>query len=435
MNKSGLWAVLVLGTALSAPIFDAQAQTSTACPNGVTKLTGLRSQNAPPYEEVIQKWKEANPCVDVAFSDVPFSQLADKISVLATSRTPPDIIVYDGPNTQSYAAAGILLPLDEYLPAGFKEDVLPATLEEHSYKGKVYSPGIEQATLGLYYNKDLTDKLGINPPQDLKDAWTWPQALEAFKKCQQGPAGAPTVWGLGPTRFGNGQPGLVYRDLLFSRSAGDPKAPKDSSAYKTFKSISDDGATVDGYINSPESIEALKFFKALFNEEGGAPKAGITNSFIDGKACFYIDTSAVGNALLKDPKIRWGLTPFPYFKTPIVHTGSTTIGATARSANPKLAAKFVVDMSTGEYVRMTFQKRGNMPTLKSLLNTFTVYQEYPMKTFIDQLSSWGQPRPPGPKFAQYDKLVSDALRDIALGADPKETMDGAVRKVDAVLQR
>uniref|UniRef100_UPI0031014D0C hypothetical protein n=1 Tax=Neorhizobium sp. EC2-8 TaxID=3129230 RepID=UPI0031014D0C len=92
-------------------------------------------------------------------------------------------------------------------------------------------------------------------------------------------------------------------------------------------------------------------------------------------------------------------------------------------------------MSVGEYAFMNVSQRGNLPTLKSLFNRFEVYNKYPMKVFVDQLQSWGQPRPPGPKFAQYDKIVSEALRGVAFGGDPAALMADAEKKVQRILDR
>jgi fructooligosaccharide transport system substrate-binding protein len=139
-----------------------------ACPQGVLTLRLLRSINNPPQPDVVAAWEAANPCVKIEVNEVPFGQLADKISVLAASGNPPDILGYDGPNTASYAAAGVLLPLDPFLPAGFKDDVTQASLTEHSYLGKLYSPGTQQTTLAMFYNATLLDKLDIHPPRDLK---------------------------------------------------------------------------------------------------------------------------------------------------------------------------------------------------------------------------------------------------------------------------
>ncbi|MFV0246104.1 MAG: extracellular solute-binding protein [Qingshengfaniella sp.] len=431
--KTVLFAALASGTALVAGL-PALAQDADCTGEAVT-LRILRTPGNYPYPAPVEAWQKAHPCVSIEINEVPFAQLADTISVQAASDDPPDILVYDGPNTQSYAKAGILLPLTDYLPEGWDDDILAATKAEHSYEGAVYSPGIEQTTVAMYYNKALVEAAGITPPQTLDEAWTWPEALAAFKACQQGEPGAPEIWGLGPTRFGNGQPGLVYQDLLYQRSNGDPGADPDSSAYKTFWAMAPDGSTVEGYLNTPEAVEALTFYQGLFNAEGVAPKVGIPNAFFDGKACFYIDTPAAGSALLKDPVIEWGITPIPYFKTPVVHTGSTTIGVTARSKNPEIAAQFAVDMSWGELAYMNVSQRGNLPTLKSLFDRFPVYQEYPMKVFVDQLEDWGQPRPPSPYFAQYDRIVTDAIRSVAFGGDPEEAMADAEREVARAMRR
>jgi len=242
----------LLATALAAPALAGERSAPTAdCPKGVLTLTVLKPLNNPPTPVMVTSWEAANPCMKIALNEVPFGQLADKISVLAASGSPPDIVMYDGPNTQTYAAAGILLPLDKYFPPGLKDDMVEATLAEHSYDGHVYSPGTQQSSLALFYNADMLAPLGITPPRDLDNAWSWDQAIEAMKKCQQGEGDNVTVWGLAPSRFGNATPGFVYRDMLFVRSFGDPKAPPESSAYKAYWGLSRDGKTAQGWLNAP----------------------------------------------------------------------------------------------------------------------------------------------------------------------------------------
>ncbi len=163
---------LLLATVFAASVAGhASAQTPAACPGGTVTLSVLKPQNNPPYPSQLDLFKAANPCIATEIQEVPFGQLADKISVLAASGNPPDVLVYDGPNTQSYAASGILLPLDSYMPPGLRDDILPATLAEHSYEGKLYSPGLQQTTLALFYNQDMLDKAGIaTPPRALDKA-------------------------------------------------------------------------------------------------------------------------------------------------------------------------------------------------------------------------------------------------------------------------
>jgi len=413
------------------------ARAQPKCTGEMVTLSLLKPQNNPVYPSQIAAFEAANPCIKVEVAEVPFGQLADKISVLAASGNPPDILVYDGPNTQSYAAAGILAPLDEYMPPGLKEDILPASLQEHSWDGHIYSPGLQQTTLALFYNADMLARAGVpTPPKTLDGAWTWAQAMDAFAKCQQGSGDDVTVWGLAPSRFGTGQPGFVYRDLLFLRTQGDPAAPADSSSYRTYWSLSPDGKTVQGWLNTPEAIAGAKFFQDMFTVAKITPKTGIPNAFQDRKACFTMDSSYFIGALHDaDPGFAWGVTPLPHARAPVVHTGSITLGVTAKSAHKAAAAQFVIQVTTGKIALDFARERRILPVLQSLYPELPELKVYPLSIFVDELRQWGHPRPPSPHFAQYDKIVSDALRDIAYGADPKTRLDAAVRTLTPILAR
>lgn len=403
-----------------------------ACPDGVLTLTLLRAQNNLPPDDLIGQWEAGQPCTSIEVTEVPFGQLFDRISILGSSPNPPDILSYDAPDTASYASAGVLLPLDPYLPEGFADDMMSATRNENSYQGSIFSPGIEQATLALFYNRDRLDALGITPPTDLDDAWTWPEAIEAMRACQEATDG--DVWGLAPSRFGAGTPGFAYRDLLFLRSAGDPTAPEDSTAYRTFWALSPDGTEVEGWLNTPEAVEAAAVYQAMFNDDPITPKAGIPNAFQDQAACFTIDMQYLAAGLqAEDPGFAWGVTPLPYFETPVVHTGSLTLGVSARTQFPDQAAGFVMDMSTGELAKAWLEQSGSLPSQLSLVAELPGLAEPPFDLFAASLERWGQPRPPSAKFVQYNRIVTEALRDIAYGADPQATLDAAAAGLSPIL--
>jgi ABC-type glycerol-3-phosphate transport system substrate-binding protein len=436
--------LLVAGllAAFASPVFASSAWAgergapTADCPQGMLTLSLLKPQNNPPTPATISAWEAANKCIKLDVSEVPFGQLAEKINVLAASGNPPDILTYDGPNTQTYAAAGMLLPLDAYISPSLKADISEPTLVEHSYEGKIYSPGTQQASLALFYNADMLAPLGITPPRDLDHAWTWEQAIDAMRKCQKGEGDQVTVWGLAPSRFGPATPGFVYRDLLFLRTYGDPKAPPDSSLYKTYWALSPDGKTVQGWLNTPEAVEGAKFFSDQFNTWKITPKSGIPNAFQDKKACFTIDVSYfIAGLVNNDPGFKWGVTPLPHARTPIVHTGSLTMGVSAKTKFPDEAAKFVVDASSGELALAYNRASRSLPVLKSVAAQMPELKEYPLSIFVEEIDRWGHPRPPSPHFAQYDKLVTDALRDIGYGADPKTRLDAAVRALQPILSR
>jgi len=403
-------------------------------PEGCAEIITLRllRWQGDTLDIAIADYMEAEPCVEIAVEEVPFGQLYEKISIVATSDDPPDILLYDGPFTQSYAEAGMLLPLDDYITDEHLNDILEATRSEHSYQGVLYSPGLEQSAMALFYNKDMTDAAGIEPPQNIEDAWTWEEAVAAFQKIQdEGIA----EWGLAPSAFGDGTPGFAYRDLIMTRSMGDPNAAMGSSAYNTFWALSGDGCSVDGYLNTPEAIEGLEFYASMFNEWEITPKVGIPNALLDGTAAFGLEPPFVAGVLEANADFEWGITPVPYFNTPFTHTGSVTVGVSAKTKYPDEAAAFVMFATNPEQSKKYSDNYQSLPVRQSILDQQTFFEVYPQSIFAESLAVAGQPRPPTPAFTQYEQIVTTALGDIALGADPQETMDRAVAELDPILAR
>ncbi|MFJ2543980.1 ABC transporter substrate-binding protein [Microbacterium sp. NPDC087589] len=411
------------------------ADNGSTSSDGTVTLTVIRSADNVPTDAQMEAYTEyTDGRVQFDLTEVPFGQFADKVSVLSTSANPPDIYGYDMPNTANYASEGVLLPLDEYLPDGWKDDVLPATLKEVTYDDQIYSMGVIQDALVLYYNKTLTDAAGIEVPTTLEDGWTWAEAHEAMMQCQEGTPENPDIYGLAPTQLGSGTPGPVYSDLLYLRSAGDPDAPKDSSAYKTFYALSPDGDEVDGWLNTPEAIEAAEFYQSLFNGDTAVTsKTGRPNAFADGIACFDIFQS-LGISAVEGVDFEWGVAPLPYIKSPIVHTGAVTLGVSSKSKNADEAAEFVVWASTGDGAKNHSIAESRLPNLTSVYDEIPEFHEPPRALFFEELTQWGQPRPPTVAFSQYSQIVETALKNIAYGSDPEEQLNSAVAQLTPMLQ-
>jgi len=429
--------VLAIMTGLTACSSDGGGGATAECPEGTATLTLLRAENNPPTDEYIGQWENDNPCYSIEVEEVPWDQLAVRTQLIASEDGGPDVLEVDAPNTQTFASAGLLLPIDEYLPDGYADDAVAASVAELTYDGSTYSTGMAQTSAGLYYNKTLLDESGITPPTSLDEAWTWSEALEAMQQCQVGDAENPDVFGLAPSAFGNGTAGNTYRDMMIVRSAGDPEAEEGSSAYNTYWGIAPDGDTVDGYLNTPEAVEAAELYQSMYQ---GSTKVtsneGLPNAFIDGRACFDLQTSYLaGNLAATPPDFEWGITPVPYITTPIVHTGDVTLAVSANTEHPEAAAKFAIDLGIGEEGLAWVASNRSFPSITSAESEFDYLDELPLSVLNEQLVQWGQPRPPSTHFVEYDQLVSEGLRNIAFGADPSSELEDTVEKVDAALAR
>ncbi len=408
------------------------------------KLRILRFTQGPAQETLFKNWMNefttAHPNITFQDEPVPFGDLFQKIQASVAAGDPPDLIFYDGPFTKSYAYHKILLPVDQYMTQAFKDDYVPATLAEQSFMGHIYALPEQQSAVALAYNSDMTKAAGINPPTDLSNGWKWQDALDAWKKLQQDPGGggSPSVYGLAPSQFGAGGAGFYYREGIFPRSAGDPKAAPDSSLYKTYAALSPDGKTVKGYIDSPEAIQAMQWFQDLTMKWNVTPKVGIPNAFLDKKAATSLETDyLMGNVKATFPKgdFHYSFTPVPYFKTQLTMTGSVTYGVSAKTKYPAEAAAFEIFLTSPTNSKRFWDSTQTLPAQLSLFKTIPVYNQFPYSLFYDELVKIGVPRPSTPGWQEYEAVIDPAIKDISLGAPVEARLHQAADDIDAQLAK
>ena len=401
---------------------------SSQSSNGKVTLNLFECQECIPFPWQVSAFEKAYPKIHINVDSVPFGEFYTKTAVLAASSSPPDLYTVDQPTIANLAAGNVIQPLDKYLSQSYVQSMSAASRADFTYQGKLYSPGPIDTALALYFNQTLLNKAGVKPPTTLDTAWTWPQAEAAMQKCQQANStGGHTVWGLAPTTFGNGTPGFDYISNLFLRSQG----PKGS---KTFQSISSDGKSVDGYLNSPQAVAGATFYQDIFQKWKISPTTGIPNAFLDGKACFDMNTSNdIDTINAANVKFKWGVTAWPHFATPIVHNGSTEIAIGAKTQHLAQAVQFVKFISSPQEQQEMVTKTGYLPVISSLYQSDHILTTKPWNIFAQELDQWGQPRPVTPHYLQYSQVVTNALRDIADGSSVSSRLSQAVQQLDQLL--
>src|SRR5690606_12276234 len=89
-----------------------------------------------------------------------------------------DVFWMNAVNLQLYASEGVLEPLDPYLKRDeFDIGVHPEELlRMYTHDGTHYAMPKDFDTIGLWYNKELFDKAGIDYPDE---SWTWETVQDA----------------------------------------------------------------------------------------------------------------------------------------------------------------------------------------------------------------------------------------------------------------
>lgn len=359
----------------------------------------------------VEKLNEKFPGIKITWVNVPYGEYETKLRLALSSGTGADVIWIDTPNLASYAANGAIIPLDEYWDRSDFEDLLDSSQQAMQYNGKIYAAPLNEANLCLFYNKDLTDKAGINPPKTVADAWTWEQFYEAAKKLTEKDAnGKVKVYGAAPTMGAVTEvnEGCTYGLISWIWQGGG-------------NVISEDGTKATGIFDSEQNIDTLKFFQKFYTE-GIAPKQAITNGFETGKiAMTFIGPWEFGILEDKYPNFNVGTSPLPKNVNAASPTGSWDIGITSQCKNPQAAWEFVKQVTGKEDSKIRINARGDLPARKSLVNESTLLNTDLYTPIKDQLMNGAAARPVTPVYPKISEALNKAFNDVAFGQDPAET--------------
>ena len=247
----------------------------------------------------------------------------DKVNAAVTTNTLPDILMVDGPNISNYAENGIIVPIDEYISAEDKADFLDSTITQNTYDGKLYCVANTESSVALYFNKKMCDEAGIVPPTTLEDAWTWDEFYEAAKKLTK--------------------PGVSGANIIMDKGEGIPYVLEQFWISNGTDFVSADGSKADGYVNSPEGIEAASYLNR-FIQEKIADIDPINYAFHTGKCALLLGGCWEVSVLNSQyPDLEYGITYFP------VAPGGKATSPTGDWSYGKLRLKGFCDKNNKRY--------------------------------------------------------------------------------------
>ena len=329
---------------------------------GTTTLRVLDYYNTDPGKTVWQKALDAcgqQAGAKISRESVPGATLIQKVLQQASSRTLPDVLMLDNPDLQQIAQTGALAPLDTFgLNAdGYAKGVVDAS----TYQGKLYGLQPVTNTIGLFYNKDMLAKAGVNPPQ------TWDQLRTAAKKLTSG-----STYGLAFSAPANYEGTWQFLPFMWS-NGGDEKN-----------------------IATPQTAQAVQLWVDLMNTDKSVSKsalnwtqADVNDQFKAGKAAMMVNGPWQFPVLDADKSLHYAVAkiPAPTAGKPVVAPlgGETwTVPQTGDKDKQAKAAKMVACLNTDQNQLSLAQQNQTIPTKTALLAKFASSNPN-MKGFVEQI--------------------------------------------------
>jgi ABC-type glycerol-3-phosphate transport system substrate-binding protein len=372
--------------------------------------------------------------VSIEFQAVPFEQLFPTIETAVAGGAQMDLFLADGPDIKHYAYNKAILPLQEYYTADELKEWAPQSVEEGSFNGTFYSPPIMESCSLMFYNKDMTDAAGLEPPRAVQ-GWTFDEALDAWKKTTVDNTGdgVPDVWGL---RWGQGTWWGDYEHGIIRREAGKKGSP-------TYMGMAPDGITFHGYMDTPEAIQSFKDYQSWHQGDSPVtPAEPIPNIFSSKLAAFYVSPdNAISeiNRLYPNGDFHYGVTGIPYYKdgAQLCHTGSWHFGVSPQTKNLELSVAIAKFFAGPEGSKIWYDNVRQIPARLDLLNSLPEYSKYPQQLFAEGLNTIGVPRIQTPGYTEYQQVFAELMQDISQGqgVDVESLVKDATDQIEQALAK
>lgn len=372
---------------------------------------------------------EAGLDFDVNILEVPQNQYEDKVHMMLMAQEATDLILMDAPNIASYAVVGVLEPLDKYWDKEDFGDLMQTTRDSVQWNGHIWASPLNESSCLLFYNKRLFREAGIKAPGTLDEAWDMEKLLEVARLLtKKDDNGNIVQYGIQPSMFTNNNKneGMAYTQMLYLWWFGG-------------EILSPEGTTASGYFNSPQSVNAIRYYGELFYKYHVAPPQEIVNGFESGKVAMWIN----GPWLLgvwKDnfPDFYdggWGVMPLPRGVKAASPTGSWNMAITGQSRNKEKAWKVIEAITGKKGMEVWCEGTGNIPARKSILENDEKYSRDPVYLIIrEQLKKSSRSRPITPAYPDVSEAIVDCFNSVAHGENVEKVVDETVKKINKSLE-
>ncbi|MGH1525073.1 ABC transporter substrate-binding protein [Leifsonia sp. L25] len=355
---------------------------------------------------------------NIVVKDVPmqWSDIAQKMPLAVKAGKGPDVAVGHGDDIATYAAQGLVLKADSIVKSlGYSANDFPAGLmDAGKYNGAQYAVPWSVTPLGLYVNKDVLQKAGVDPSSIPADKASYEAALAKLKT-----AGVQGEWVDGYVFTGT----FEFESLLWQYGGDLFDKPVTKATF-----------------NSEAGVKALTWMTDLI-KNGYSPsnvaQDGNINALIAGKTAFnwngvwQTTNTAFG-------KLNWQAVAVPQIGDKKAVWSSSThwmfMNNKGQDKNKTAAAATFVKWMNDNSA--DWPKTGELPAKNSVRDDPKLVKDYPaLKPFLDELP-YAHYESTAPGISSVEATITTAVNEAITGKkSPQQALDDAVAKANALIKQ
>lgn len=369
---------------------------------------GLKSEYW--YRVMLDKFEAENPGIEVELQVIAQGYF-DRLLTQLAAGNPPDVFTW-----WDYTPTGAV-GLEPLEGKGINFDNISPILNFYtqSADGTKYGVANGFSSRLMWYNKNLFDKVGLSYP---KDEWTWEEFRDTAKKLTNP---AEKVYGFMASPNSYGWVGWAWA------KGGDFIDPT--------------GTTMDGYLNSPETIEVIKFLTDLYVVDKVSPSPasaqamGGSYEMMTSNKLAIMDSSTwfIGHLEVMGLDITgYGTVLWPAPRATIIHTNGWSMGKDCKHKKESIVfLRWIANEGLRIFGEAGFAFPNNMEIAKEI----GLLDDPVTKTFFDALG-YNKGIPGLIKVdrwtERFDTHIMHAFEKIMLGqATVEEALEWAVKESEA----
>lgn len=427
MNRRGMAtfvvvAMIALGATYAFATGAEETQPVQQEPSGPVTVTFWHywdGTNGQVLQSLIDEYESDHPNVTIQAEFVPGSDLGTKLQAAIVARETPTMAIVDLITMPMLTKSGALAPLDEMIAASSVDmsDYFAGPLVYGERNGHRYSLPVSASNLGLFWNKELFQRAGLNPDVPPR---TWEELVTMAQQIKD----RTGAWGY--ELFTEGGEGTSWQWQVFLWQSGGDILNADLNR---------------AIFDSPAGVKALDFWASLINDYEVSTIAS-WGLFGRGEAAMVMDGSWMTQffPMQVDFELGSALFPYPSDGTPATNMGGEQVFVFAGDDAQEEAAWKFIEWFSSTAVQVEWCKgTGFMPIKRSVAESTDyvswVEQERPLLLPFVQSMEYAKPRPPVETYSQ----LSDALAEQVVSAlyqrmEPEEALSTAANEVDAILR-
>ena len=377
---------------------------------------GFTGGDGPYMRQLVEDFSAEHDNINVKMNTVEWVDYYQTVPSAVRSGEGPDVGIMHSDQLGTNAARGVIIPLDDVASSlGLKEsDFAPLVWKAGEYDGKRFGIPLDMHPFGLYYNKALMEKAGLDPNKPPQTRDEYESALEEFKA-----NGIQGSW-VSPFLFTGG---LTWESLLFQFGG----------------SLYNDDVTKATF-NSDAGVEALEWLVGLV-KNGYSPKDVAQDAeyvaFQNGKNALHWNGIWQINAFKEVEDLDWGVAPVPQIGSQKgVWSGShnfVIMNQQPIDENKVQASKVFINWISQRSIE--WAKAGQVPARKSVRDSeefkklpeqSEFAKELDYVTFVPPVPGIGDVQP-----TTFEQAVNEA---VLMRKEPKAALDEAASRADQLLE-